>query len=271
MSKGIVFLAGGRTYFVNAYANIKILREMGCFLPIEWFYMGDEMRPEWIEAIKNLTNVKLIKLAGKSENKRQNGGWQTKVKSIIKSSFDEVLYLDSDSFCHRDPTYLFDNKKYKEIGAVMWKDECIWNEFHIKRLNGYFKTTPKPDDFQVESGQLMFDKSKCMDALLKTEEYNDDSEVVYKLIYGDKDTFYFGFKDTNTPFIFAPKQPIFEAGSLLHYDFDGEKLFSHLVKAKWSFNGRSLLPHGIYPHSNRCSQIIRDLVDDLIRIKYENN
>jgi len=50
---------------------------------------------------------------------------QIKADAIIASSFEEVLYLDSDNIPLRDPTYLFDTELYAEEGrprAVFWGD-----------------------------------------------------------------------------------------------------------------------------------------------------
>lgn len=50
---------------------------------------------------------------------------QIKADAIIASSFEEVLYLDSDNIPLRDPTYLFDTELYAGEGrprAVFWSD-----------------------------------------------------------------------------------------------------------------------------------------------------
>ena len=40
--RGICFIAGGNKYWVNAYASIRLLREKGCKLPINAYYLGDK-------------------------------------------------------------------------------------------------------------------------------------------------------------------------------------------------------------------------------------
>jgi alpha 1,2-mannosyltransferase len=40
----------------------------------------------------------------------------------VKSSFSEVLYLDSDNILLADPTFLFDHPIYREHGVVFWPD-----------------------------------------------------------------------------------------------------------------------------------------------------
>lgn len=48
-----------------------------------------------------------------------------KAESIVASSFNEVLYLDSDNVPLRDPAYLFDSELYagkNQPGVVFWPD-----------------------------------------------------------------------------------------------------------------------------------------------------
>lgn len=41
---------------------------------------------------------------------------------LARSSFSEILYLDSDSVPMTDPTFLFDSPTYRQHGAVLWPD-----------------------------------------------------------------------------------------------------------------------------------------------------
>lgn len=42
--------------------------------------------------------------------------------AIARSSFSEVLYLDSDNVPLVDPTFLFDSPTYQKHGIVLWPD-----------------------------------------------------------------------------------------------------------------------------------------------------
>src|SRR5258708_4076576 len=62
--QGIVIAAGGCRYFANAWVCLKMLRHLGCRLPIQLWHLGDEevddclrllVRPlgvEWINALE---------------------------------------------------------------------------------------------------------------------------------------------------------------------------------------------------------------------------
>lgn len=70
---------------------------------------------------QNLT--KYTKLDRKKIRSWKN--FQIKADAIVQSSFEEVLYLDSDNIPLRDPTYLFDTTLYKGPGqpeVVFWPD-----------------------------------------------------------------------------------------------------------------------------------------------------
>jgi alpha 1,2-mannosyltransferase len=261
--RGIITLAGGRKYFVNAYASIRMTRHLGCNLPIKWFYLGDEMKPEWIKIIEEIPNVKCIDLGNvNSNNAKANGGWQNKINAIINCSFDEVLFLDADNFVWRNPEYLFDCEQYKETGAILWKDISDWRKDQNKALEKYFGCIPTTKEC-CESGQLLFNKNKCMDALLRTAEYNKDSKNAYKIVYGDKDTFYFGFVSTNSPFHFMQKRPSCGYKCLHQYDHNGDIVFSHLTGGKWALNGRPFITKDSYPYVKECGEFIKELKEKL--------
>ncbi len=78
--RGIVTTAGGPLYFLNAYLNFRLLREKGCILPFEWFYLGAEMTSPQIREAKKIPNLRLVNLGGKSTNNaKDKGGWQSKI------------------------------------------------------------------------------------------------------------------------------------------------------------------------------------------------
>lgn len=48
--------------------------------------------------------------------------WLLKPYAVLHSCFDEVLYIDADSFPTRDPSDLFESPAYREHGALFWPD-----------------------------------------------------------------------------------------------------------------------------------------------------
>ena len=258
--KGIVTLAGGDIYFLNAYLNFRILRTIGCKLPMEWFYLGNEMKPEWIKKIKDtISEIELIDLGNiNKDNTKGNGGWQKKVESIIESSFNEILFLDADCFPIKDPSYLFNHEFFKTTGCVLFPDIHVWREKEISFLNSKFNVSlPKR---AVESGQMIFNKEKCIDGLIKARELNRNSEDTYKVLYGDKDTFLIGMLQANCDFKVSPHLcDCFPPLNLYHRDFDGNLLFMHLTGAKFRHHGRPFIKRKYYPHIDLAIEIMKEL------------
>jgi hypothetical protein len=51
--RGVVIAAGGIKFQINAWVNIRMLRMLGCDLPIECWYLGpDEYNAAWAQLVK---------------------------------------------------------------------------------------------------------------------------------------------------------------------------------------------------------------------------
>jgi hypothetical protein len=158
--RGIVTCAGGVRYLTCAFVLIKMLRHLGCTLPIEVWYLGeDEGDPEWIELVRPLgvTCIDAFAVREKHPHPRL-GGWQCKAFALRHTRFREVLFLDADNVPVVDPTFLFDEPQYRETGAVFWPDGSrtpssspAWKLFDV----------PFRDEREFESGQFLVDKARC--------------------------------------------------------------------------------------------------------------
>lgn len=235
--RGIVTCAGGPLYFLNAYINCYRLRLMGCQLPIEWFYLGNEMETEWIPVAEKIEGVHLINLGGTRKiYDREFGGWQSKIEAIISSSFDETMWLDADCFPLRDPAYLFDHPFYTETGAVLFPDQCSWNTKELENLRHKFHVPTLPT-LQVEGGQMMFNKPRCMAGLEAARKLNRNSDETYRVLDGDKDTFMIGMLQAGCDFRVNPHLSDSSLMGFVQKDFDGQQLFLHAMgtKFRWDF------------------------------------
>ena len=257
-TRGITISAGGSTCFLNAYLNIRLLRDKGCKLPVSWFYLGDEMKPGWIKVAEEIPNVKTYNLGGTGDHKKDKGGWQSKIEAIIQSPYDEVLLLDADSFPIKDPSYLFDHPFYKETNAVLWPDIWHWQPDRLKFLNEKFNINLEGTR-QIESGQAIFNKPRCINALEAVRKLNQNSEETYKVVYGDKDTFIIGFLQAQCSFKIVPTLPACLSNGLFQHDFEGNKLFAHLTGGKFQWHGRSFISERDLPNSSAASKIIKEL------------
>jgi hypothetical protein len=251
--RGIVTLAGGPTYTLNAYILCRLLRHYGCPLPIEWSYLGAEMRPEWAGFIQDhVPGLRLVDLGAGDcpdfrpdengtvplDRAKAKGGWQAKTRSILASSFEEVLYLDADSHPLRDPGYLFDHEMFRRHGAVFWRDLRDPGPGKRRRIRRHFGVELS---HWSESGQMLFDKRRCLAGLERADALNHDPES-YRVVYGDKDLFPIGFLQAGVDFCWN-EWPNPGHSRMMHpQDLDGRKLASHLVHAKWLPNDLQLKP-----------------------------
>lgn len=256
--RGIVICAGGPRYLTCAWVAIKALRHVGCELPVEVWYLGDdEGDPDWISLVEPLgvTCIDALKVAKRHPHPRL-GGWESKAYAILHSRFNEVLLLDADNLPTIDPTYLFDNEQYLATGAIFWPDSpfmsadnLAWRAFDV----------PYRHEREVESGQLVIDKERCWRAINLADWYNQHSDFFYKYVYGDKDTFRLAWHRTGTPFVISPyaHEPI--RHGLYQFDLAGRRLFQHRIHDKWSLLGNT--PCDGFIHEKECFAFVRELAD----------
>lgn len=242
---GVAFVAGGLTYWTNAYVSCRLLRHIGCQLPIRWYYFDGELDPLQIKLVEDIEGTKTVKMesGATGDHTRDKGGWQAKAKAIMDCPFRNVLYMDADCFAVKDPSYMFETREFKSYGAILFPDIWYWTrDKHGEKWDCFFDRfeVPFKEGAQLEAGQMIFDKSKCWKALKLVEYYNDNSDITYQVVYGDKDTFYFGFERSQTPYFRIPHPVETRHGMLRHFDPDGNLLFTHFTGGKWAITG---LPH----------------------------
>lgn len=235
--KGIVITSGGIKYFTSAWVLIKMLKEQGCNLPIEVWFFGEEMTKAMKRQLKNI-GVKCCDMQRFMPVRPH--GFLMKPLSIVYSSFKEVLFLDADNVCVRDPAYLFEDKNYLECGAVFWPDywktssnNPIWSILALKYIDGY----------EQDSGQLLIDKSKCWNQLQLCIYFNIHGHDYYKFLYGDKDTFRFAWLALHKSFYMIPHlvgscgyqdtEGNFYGHTMVQYDPSGAVIFLHRNLLKW--------------------------------------
>ena len=122
--RGIVMAAGGVKFQINAWVCIRMLRDLGCQLPIQCWYLGESERNQAWEQIVASYGVECIdayQVREKYPHARLHG-WELKPYAIQHSPFAEVLFLDADNVPVCDPTFLFETPQYQEHGAIFWPD-----------------------------------------------------------------------------------------------------------------------------------------------------
>lgn len=234
--KGIVYTAGNVKYITCAWVSISLLRSLNCNLPIELWYLGNELSEGIISKFKCL-NVDF-------RNFNQLGqtdlfGYMLKPLAIINSRFKEVLYLDADNNCIKDPEYLFYTDEYNKFGCLFWpdyfytsKDNSIWSIINIKPNR----------DLEQESGQILINKEKHWKELQLCLHFNKLASYYYNILLGDKDTFKFAWLALKSKFYMVPHMPgtcgykiknKFYGNTMVQHDPAGNILFLHRNLLKW--------------------------------------
>jgi hypothetical protein len=122
--KGLVMTTGLRAYFTGAYVILRVIREVHkSVLPIEIYYAGKEELEDhaarFLEA--KFSHLRVINIYDVQDVPKDvpMTGYQLKVYATMMSSFQEVMWLDSDNVPMVDPATVFNLKAYKTTGGMM--------------------------------------------------------------------------------------------------------------------------------------------------------
>jgi ADP-heptose:LPS heptosyltransferase len=239
--RGIVICGGGVRYFTNAWVCVKVLRRLGCTLPIQLWYLGPsemDSRMKTLVAPLGVQCADAIRVRKKFPARRLRG-WELKSYAMLHSPYREVLLLDADNVPVVNPEFLFTTPEFRATGALFWPDFlrgkdkkaiAIWRSFGLQM----------PKELEFETGQILLDKERCWRALCLSQWINENSDFFYEHLYGDKETFHLAFRKLKTPYSLIPKpiQPL--DGVMCQHDFFGRRIFQHRNMAKWDlfFNKR---------------------------------
>ena len=200
-TRGIVVTAGG-PYLPLPVVTLRILKRLGSTLPMEIFLgSNSEYESHICENVLPRLNARCIILSEilfstKEENKPQISRFQLKIFAMLFSSFEEILFLDADSWPVADPLPLFKKDPYKSTGMVLWPD--FW---YASQSQYYYQIShlPRPEIHSrasTESGEILLSKKTHAKTLLLAAYYNFwGPEHYYPLLTqggpgeGDKETF----------------------------------------------------------------------------------
>jgi hypothetical protein len=256
--RGIVVCAGGSRVFTNAYVLLFVLRRtLGCTLPIEvWHFGAAEMSPSMAGLLAELDvdvvdALPRIAAAGASVL----DGWQLKPFALQHSRFAEVLLLDADQVPVGDPAQVFDWPEYRDAGAVFWPDVVELQE--TNPVWAALGLTPRRT-ISFESGQVLVDKRRHWRALSVVGALNAEADRLYRMIYGDKDTFLIGWQLASAAGAVVPHTPFGDERYLVQRDFVGAPIFQHRTNSKWSYAGAQHELEG-FVHLDACKAAIEQL------------
>ncbi|NQT38737.1 MAG: hypothetical protein HQ581_14680 [Planctomycetes bacterium] len=254
--RGIVTCAGGARYNTCAWVLVKMLRRLGCTLPVQVWHLGPSERDEsWIAAIKPLgVDCVDAHVVRRRYPHDRLSGWPLKPYAMLHSPFSEVLFLDADNVPVADPTYLFADPAYRATGAMFWPDGL-----RTPRSSRRWKIfgVPYRDEWEQESGQILVDKRRCWKELSLCDWYNRNAHFFYRFVYGDKDTFRFAWHRLGRPFAMPDRPITMLPHTLCQHDPAGRRIFQHRCGAKWTLGANRRVPG--FRHEADCLVAIEEL------------
>ena len=194
---GLVVVGGGE-YYGPAIIGIHMLRRSGSNLPVQVFVTDkseyeDELCKDYLpklgaECLMLSDFIQVFEVTH----------YQLKSLAMLFSSFEHVLYLDSDSIPLLNPgTELFATEPYTSSGLVIWPDFWVSTESpSFYTVVGLGTMPSNLREASSEAGQLLINKRKHIKTLLLAVYYNIyGPDFYYPLLsqgalgQGDKETF----------------------------------------------------------------------------------
>ena len=278
---GIVTVAGG-PYFAPAIVGIRMLRKTNSTLPVQVFlHSQSEYEREVCEEVLPTLNAECFVIEDhlRKTNPFSVNTYQLKVLAMLFSSFEKILFLDSDCFPLSDPKELFTSEPFKSKGFLSWPDYWVATEdpsfYTIAGLATFPKGVPARSS---ETGQMMIDKSKHLSSLLLATYYNIFGPDFYYPIMsqgaagmGDKETFLASVVVLRKPFYrtqehvgtigYVDPNGDFHGGAMVQYHPGDEWILLHgnsSDKERLSFEK----PRPFFLHANLPKMNVGHLLDD---------
>lgn len=203
--RGIV-LSAGEEQVPYLLATIPAMRQLGCNLPIEVMYLGDDdISEDYRDELEKIPGVVTRDMKQMIwDNGWELKGWAAKPFAMLLSSFQEVMFIDADAVFFRNPELLFEDPQYQKTGALFFKDRSLFPESKRRWLKYIL---PKPisksaqrsrlwtgeSGHQQESGVILVDKWRhFVEMLLVTRMNGPDRDGngaegiagIYDMVYG---------------------------------------------------------------------------------------
>jgi len=152
---------------------------------------------------------------------------------MVGSSFQHLIWMDGDVMFIRDPRVMLENPQMNTSGMGLWRDmACIDINNPIWRM----MQTEARSGVGGESGVVYINKEVAWEALYLAAFMNQNQHVFYRVLYGDKDTFFLAAERLKLPYYMLPYNPVPIGDEKKLYSFlqpapDGAPFFVHLAGA----------------------------------------
>lgn len=235
--KGIVTTASEGLLAILSI-SLRMLRKTQCTLPVEIFLNSrspytDEFCGKVFPHLGTSCRY-LSDISEQAETDIHISTYQYKVFAILFSSFEDVLFLDSDAWPISNPEPLFHSLPFTDTGMILWPDFWFASEspyfFEIAKI-----TDPPPLNARpaTESGEILYSKPKHALSIMLATYYNYYGPDYYYLLQsqggpgqGDKETFPWAAAALNEEFYFV-HHPVHSLG---RHDSSGEYIGTAMIQ-----------------------------------------
>jgi hypothetical protein len=267
INKPAIVIPTGGKYTVNAYLNIKMLRHLGCTLPIECWYLGRAERHEKLFMLLADLGVDLINAIEFQEEydikHNSLNGWELKSFAIKHSKYAHIIMMDSDVMSVKPLEYIFDCPAYKDTGILILRDQYFLSK--ASPVWEVLQLSPQ-DVCECESGIVAVDKNKNWDytwLCCKLSEYGARNYWSFTRSHGDKQMHHQAALLLNKPFSWSVKPMRTNIPhTMSQYDWNDadEPTFYHRVASKFKWTDNEFIKK--FPFE----QQLHDWLEELITI-----
>jgi alpha 1,2-mannosyltransferase len=268
-TRGIVSTAGG-SYLPVLVISLRMLRRTGSKLPMEVFLAEPQEYEHYIcETVLPSLNARCVILSDVLDSvsgAMKLKTYQLKVFAMLFSSFEEILFLDADSFPLHQPEEVFATEPFKSHHMVIWPD--FWAStasplyYHIASQ----EIPPMTSRQSTESGEVIISKKTHSNTLFLCSYYNYWGPTHYYSLLsqgapgeGDKETFLAAANVFNQTF-YQVSEPICAIGHSLSsgslagsamVQFDPSQDYSLTQQGEWRIDGSTVpQPRPLFIHAN---------------------
>lgn len=240
--RGVVIAAGG-PYWASCYVTIRMLRHVGCELPVEVWYLGEKERDERYERLLSPgVTFHDIEAHPARASRRMVRGFGTKLFAVVNSRFEEVLSLDPDSYPVADPTSLFEDSQYRRLGGIYWPDLDFTDGWTKWKVWGCESRGP----CGLETGQYLVNKGLAWQPLKLAEWYDDHADFYYGnppthpgADYGDKGPHRAAWAKLRRDYVMYATEAVRVAGiAYVQPGPTSEPMFVHRCQSKFTLEPR---------------------------------
>lgn len=236
--QGIV-IAGGGKYLSWAWVVCRVIRSLGCKLPIQVWHIGKSEMPDWAVELFSALDAETVDVLGYlrihphrmlgqyiSGKKWTYAGWVLKNYAIAHCPWEQVLFLDADCFPAVNPEILLNDPEIKRSGGLFFHDVAN----HAKGSWAWIYCSLTISDREWECGQYIVNKSTGWMGLRWSNWMNEHADTFFEMVHGDKTTTELGFKVSEVP-ILVSGECSWEGWGILHR-WKGKEVFRHAMGFK---------------------------------------